>query len=205
MKAKDIIFVAKMLSVVFTPFYLPMVGLAGLFIFSYLSLLPWTYKLFLLAMFWLFTVFVPTALIGLYRRYQGWSLIELGSRERRVIPYVISIVSYLLCYYLMAVTHVPHFMGSILIAALVIQVACAIVNLFVKISTHTAAIGGVAGALIAFSLIFSFNPVWWLCIVLLLSGMVGTSRMILRQHSLHEVVAGFFVGLACSFVSVLVF
>ena len=138
-------------------------------------------------------------------RDRGWTLIELGSRERRAIPYVISIFSYLLCYYIMAATHVPHFMGSILIAALVIQVACAIINLFIKISTHTAAIGGVTGALLAFSVIFSFNPVWWLCIVLLLAGMVGTSRMILRQHSLRQVVLGYLAGVACSFVSVLLF
>lgn len=205
MKEKEIFFTAKVLSVLFTPFYLPILGLLILFIFSYLSLLPLTYKLFLLLMFYLFTVFLPTALIRFYRRYQGWTLIELGSRERRAIPYVISIFSYLLCYYIMAATHVPHFMGSILIAALVIQVACAIINLFIKISTHTAAIGGVTGALLAFSVIFSFNPVWWLCIVLLLAGMVGTSRMILRQHSLRQVVLGFLAGVACSFVSVLLF
>ena len=205
MKEKEIIVTAKVLSVLFTPFYLPILGLLILFIFSYLSLLPLTYKLFLLLMFYLFTVFLPTALIRFYRRYQGWTLIELGSRERRAIPYVISIFSYLLCYYIMAATHVPHFMGSILIAALVIQVACAIINLFIKISTHTAAIGGVTGALLAFSVIFSFNPVWWLCIVLLLAGMVGTSRMILRQHSLRQVVLGYLAGVACSFVSVLLF
>lgn len=205
MKEKEIIFTAKVLSVLFTPFYLPILGLLILFIFSYLSLLPLTYKLFLLLMFYLFTILLPTALIRFYRRYQGWTLIELGSRERRAIPYVISIFSYLLCYYIMAATHVPHFMGSILIAALVIQVACAIINLFIKISTHTAAIGGVTGALLAFSVIFSFNPVWWLCIVLLLAGMVGTSRMILRQHSLRQVVLGYLAGVACSFVSVLLF
>ena len=205
MKEKELIFTDKVLSVLFTPFYLPILGLLILFIFSYLSLLPLTYKLFLLLMFYLFTVFLPTALIRFYRRYQGWTLIELGSRERRAIPYVISIFSYLLCYYIMAATHVPHFMGSILIAALVIQVACAIINLFIKISTHTAAIGGVTGALLAFSVIFSFNPVWWLCIVLLLAGMVGTSRMILRQHSLRQVVLGYLAGVACSFVSVLLF
>lgn len=205
MKEKEIIFTAKVLSVLFTPFYLPILGLLILFIFSYLSLLPLTYKLFLLLMFYLFTVFLPTALIRFYRRYQGWTLIELGSRERRAIPYVIFIFSYLLCYYIMAATHVPHFMWSILIAALVIQVACAIINLFIKISTHTAAIGGVTGALLAFSVIFSFNPVWWLCIVLLLAGMVGTSRMILRQHSLRQVVLGYLAGVACSFVSVLLF
>ena len=144
-------------------------------------------------------------LIRLYRHYQGWSRFELGSRERRVIPYVISIVSYLLCYYIMAAAHVPHFLGTILIASLVIQVVCAMVNLFIKISTHTAAIGGVTGALLAFSLIFGFNPVWWLCLVLIIAGLLGTCRMVLRQHSLHQVVTGYLVGVVCAFVAVLLF
>lgn len=203
MRERNILLSAKVLSTLFTPFYLPIVGLGSLLLFSYLNMLPWMYKLFLLLMVYLFTILLPTVLIRLYRRYQGWSLIELGNKERRMIPYVISIVSYLCCYYIMALTHVPHFMGSILIAALVIQIMCAMVNLKVKVSTHTAAIGGVAGALAAFSMIFRFNPVGWLCIVILLAGVVGTSRMILRQHSLHQVILGFLLGVACSLVSVL--
>lgn len=203
MRERNILLSAKVLSTLFTPFYLPIVGLGSLLLFSYLNMLPWTYKLFLLLMVYLFTILLPTVLIRLYRRYQGWSLIELGNKERRMIPYVISIVSYLCCYYIMALTHVPHFMGSILIAALVIQIMCAMVNLKVKVSTHTAAIGGVAGALAAFSMIFRFNPVGWLCVVILLAGVVGTSRMILRQHSLHQVILGFLLGVACSLVSVL--
>ena len=205
MKAKRIILAARALSLVFTPFYLPIVGLVVLLTFSYLSLLPLVYKLFLLFTFWLSTVIIPTALIRLYRHYQGWTRLQLGNRERRMIPYVISILSYMMCYYFMALTHVPRFMGSVLIAALVVQVACAIVNVWVKVSTHTAAIGGMAGALVAFSLIFSFNPVWWLCLIILVSGLVGTSRMILRQHSLGEVVGGFLLGLCCACCSMLLF
>lgn len=205
MREKDIVFTAKVLSVIFTPFYLPIVALTSLLAFSYLSMLPWPYKLFLLLMFWLFTIMLPTSLIKVYRQWHGPHLLRLNNKERRAIPYIISIMSYLLCCYVMAVTHVPRFMGSILIAALVIQIACAAANIFIKISTHTAAIGGIAGALTAFSLIFSFNPVWWLCVVIMLSGFVGTSRMILRQHSLQEVVTGFLLGACCAFVSVLVY
>ncbi len=45
----------------------------------------------------------------------------------------------------MNVLHFPHFMSRILMAALLIQVICALINVWWKISTHTAAIGGVAG------------------------------------------------------------
>ena len=202
MHEKHLILAAKALSVVFTPFYLPVVGLASLLVFTYLSLLPFSYKLFLLFTVWLFTVFVPTVLIRIYRRYQGWSGMAMG-KERRVVPYVISIVSYLLCCYIMEAAHVPYFIRSIVIAALVVQVACAVCNVFMNVSTHTAAIGGVAGALMAFSAVFGFNPVWWLCVVLVLAGLVGTSRMVLRRHSLHQVVLGFLVGVAGAFASVL--
>jgi membrane-associated phospholipid phosphatase len=88
-------------------------------------------------------------------------------------------------------------------AALIIQVVCGIINQWWKISTHTAAIGGVTGALLAFSLAFSYNPVWWLCIVIVIAGILGTARMILRQHSLSQVVAGFIVGFLCAHFTIL--
>ena len=197
-REKGIILAARVISMLFTPFYLPFIGLMALFIFSYLGLMPWGYKLQVLTMVYLFTILLPTVLIHLYRRYQGWSLIELGVKERRVVPYVISILCYFFCIYLMGMMHIPHFMGTILSAALFIQIVCALINVWWKISTHMAAIGGVAGALFVFGELFGFNPVWWLCLVLILSGILGSSRMILRQHTLLQVVAGFWVGLICA-------
>ena len=40
MKEKNIILTARIMSMLFTPFYLPLVGLVALFLFSYMSLLP---------------------------------------------------------------------------------------------------------------------------------------------------------------------
>ena len=199
MKEKDIILTARVMSIVFTPFYLPLVGLIALFTFSYMAMMPWRYTLLVLALVYVFTILLPTVLIHVYRRYQGWTLIELGAKERRMVPYILSILCYFSCYYLMNVLHFPHFMSRILMAALLIQVICALINVWWKISTHTAAIGGVAGALMAFAIIFDFNPVWWLCVVFLIAGLLGTSRIILRQHSLLEVCAGFVVGAVSGF------
>lgn len=204
MNAKKIIIASRVLSAVFTPFYLPLLGLVLLFVFSYLSLLPWFYKFTVLGIVYLFTILMPTLFIHLYRRYQGWTPIELGQKERRMVPYVISIACYFWCIYLMELMHIPHFMGSILIAAIVVQIVCAIINAWWKISTHTAAIGGVAGSLFSFSEIFGFNPVWWLCVVFIVAGALGSSRMILRQHSLSQVVCGFFVGAVCSAGAILI-
>ncbi|MBQ2128348.1 MAG: phosphatase PAP2 family protein [Prevotella sp.] len=202
-REKQIIMGARIVSLVFTPFYLPLVGLLTMFLFSYLSLYPWLFKLRILAMVLLFTIMLPTFLIRMYRRYNGWTLIELGQKERRMVPYIISILCYFACIYLMELVHVPHFMVSIVIAALTVQMVCALVNMVWKISTHMAAIGGFAGALFVFADAFGFNPVWWFCLLFIVAGLLGSSRMILRQHTLSQVVAGFLVGMVCTVLAFL--
>lgn len=198
MKEKNIIFTARIMSMIFTPFYLPIVGLIALFIFSYMSLLPMMYKLVMLAMVYLLTVVAPSLLIHLYRLCQGWTSHELGRKERRLVPYIISIVCYFACFFWMEYRNTPRVISIIVVVALTIQMVCALINIWWKISTHTAAIGGVAGGLVSYSIAFSFNPLWWLCFVLILAGAVGTARMILRQHSLSQVVTGFLVGATCA-------
>ena len=198
MKEKNIIFTARIMSMIFTPFYLPIVGLIALFIFSYMSLLPMMYKLVMLAMVYLLTVVAPSLLIHLYRLCQGWTSHELGRKERRLVPYIISIVCYFACFFWMEYRNTPRVISIIVVVALTIQMVCALINIWWKISTHTAAIGGVAGGLISYSIAFSFNPLWWLCFVLILAGAVGPARMILRQHSLSQVIGGFLVGAACA-------
>ena len=207
MKAKrkrSILIAARYTSLVFTPFYLPLMGLAALFLFSYLSMMPWLYKGMVLLIVWIFTVFMPQMIIKLYHHYQGWSPLRLITREGRIVPYAISIACYLWCYYFMISTlHTPHFMGAIIIAAIAIQILCAIINNWWKISTHTAAIGGTTGAVVAFGFIFYFNPFWWICLLLLLAGIVGTSRTLLRLHTLGEVTGGFLLGIFAGFTAVI--
>jgi membrane-associated phospholipid phosphatase len=201
-REKQIILTAKAVSIVFTPFYLPILGLTALFFLSYLNQYLPSYKFLVLAVVYLFTILLPTLLIHFYRHYNGWTLIELGAKERRVVPYVISILCYFTCLYILERMHTPYFMRSIVASALMIQIVCALINVWWKISTHTAAIGGVAGALFVFSEVFRFNPTWWFCLVIVLAGMLGTSRMILRQHTLAQVVVGFIIGFACAVVGI---
>ncbi len=200
---KRMILAARIISMIFTPFYLPLVSLVALFIFSYMSRLPLFYQLKVVTLVYLFTVFLPSILIHLYRRYQGWTTFQMGRKERRMVPYIIAIMCYFTCYYLMTVMRIPQFMANIVVTALAIQVVCAIVNIWWKICIHMAGIGGMAGALLAISLVFQFNPLWWLSVIILVAGLIGTARMILRQHSLRQIVGGFVVGAVCGFLLIL--
>ena len=200
---KSIIIVARLLSAIFRPSYYPLVGLAILFTLTYLSLLPWVYKLWILGMVYLFTIALPALGIYVYRRLKGWSAHELRHQHKRMVPYAINILSYLTCLYIMMRLHLPLFMSAIIAVSLLIQCICVLINIYWKISMHSAGSGGIIGALLAYSAIFVFNPLWWLCGAILVSGLVMTSRLVLRQHTLWQVLGGTLVGGICGYIGII--
>lgn len=203
MKDKYLILTAQVISMLFSPFYLPVIALIALFMFSYLSMLPVFYKLILLAMVYVFTVVLPRLSIFCFRRIKGWTRHQMSRRERRYVPYILSITCYSVLLYILHVMHL-RFIQDIIVGALAVQVICALLNGFIKMSTHAAASGAVVGALLAYSQIFFFDPTGWLCLTVILAGAVGTSRLILRQHTLTQIGVSTLVGFLCGFVSILI-
>jgi len=203
MSEKELIQTAKILSAIFSPFYAPLWGMLALLTFSYLSALPFSYKVFLIAMVYIFTILIPRTGINLFRIVNKWTHSQLSHREHRHLPYILTVVSYATCLILMTKMNVAMFFKGIVMAALVSQIICVVVNAWWKISTHMVGMGGLVGALIAFSNLFYFNPAIPACVLILLSGALGTSRIILRQHSVAQVAVGFAVGFICTMFFIL--
>ena len=57
-----------------------------------------------------------------------------------------------------------------------------------------AAIGGLTGTIFALSFRSGTNPLYTLLIVVLISGLVGTARLVLNKHNMAEIVAGYGLG-----------
>lgn len=203
MRDRHLIRTAKVLSSLFSPLYAPVWVFFGLFMFSYLKMLPWMYKLVIMFIVYFFTVFIPTVGITLFRVFKRWSHLELSHREHRHLPYVVTLLSYGACLVLMTEMNVAMFFRGVVMAALISQIICITVNIWWKVSTHMVGMGGLVGALNAFSILFFYNPIWPFCGLLLLSGALGTSRIILRQHSLAQVLVGFAIGYACAMTFIL--
>ena len=201
---KALILIARLLSSIFRPVYYPTLGMTLVLTMTYLSMLPLPVKVYLLALVCVFTVALPAAGIYVYRRFRGWHRHELRHQEKRLVPYIINLVCYLCCMYLLMQLHLPRFVTGILVVSLLIQVSCVLINLRWKISTHSAGSGALIGALVAYGSIFHFNPLWWLCAAILLSGLVMTSRLILRQHTLAQVLCGTLLGIVCGYVGLMV-
>lgn len=189
---------ARLVSAVFTPFSIPLVAFLILFWFSYLSIMPLAYKLIVLGVVYSFTILMPTLTIFIFRKINGFTPDDLSLRKHRYIPFLLTIVSYVFCLLIMRRLNLPWYMNGIILSALLMLIICVVVNLWWKLSEHMAGAGAVVGGLVAFSALFGYNPVWWLCLFILVAGVLGSARIILRHHTLGEVLGGFAVGLACS-------
>ena len=197
---KTMLRVARITSIVFTPFSIPFLAFLVLFLFSYLRIMPILYKGIVLGIVYCFTILTPTITIFLFRKINGFARQELSERKKRYVPILLTIVSYVFCLLMMRKLNIPWYMTGIIFVSLVISIICILVNLKWKLSEHMAGMGGIIGGLVSFSALFSYNPVVWLCLFILIAGILGSARIVLGHHTLGEVLSGFVVGLVCSFL-----
>lgn len=194
---------ARVISGIFNPFIIPFGGFLILFLFSYLRIMPFQYKLIVLGVVYCFTILMPMLTIFIFQKINGWGINDLSDRKKRFIPYFLTIMAYVFCLFMMYRLNLPRYMSGIIWATLIAIIISILINLKWKVSEHMTGAGGVVGGLISFSFLFNYNPVWWLCLFILIAGALGTSRIILGQHTLGQVLAGFIIGLACSVYGIL--
>ena len=197
---KTMLRVARITSIVFTPFSIPFLAFLVLFLFSYLRIMPILYKGIVLGIVYCFTILTPTITIFLFRKINGFARQELSERKKRYVPILLTIISYVFWLLMMRKLNIPWYMTGIIFVSLVISIICILVNLKWKLSEHMAGMGGIIGGLVSFSALFSYNPVVWLCLFILIAGILGSARIVLGHHTLGEVLSGFVVGLVCSFL-----
>ena len=114
--------------------------------------------------------------------------------QDRIIPLLSSAVFYYLGSVLLGRMRAFPVFKIFLIASILVIVIVLLISFKWKISNHMAAVGGMTGTLFALSFRTGVNPVWSLLFVVLVSGVVGTARLVLGKHDLKQIVAGYAVG-----------
>ena len=195
--------VSSFLSVLFHPIWISLYAYVLLFCCTYLNIMPIQYIAFVLSIVVTFTIVTPSLFIGLYKWMNKYSLKDLSERKRRFIPYVLTLMSYITCLITMYKMHVPHYFSGIIVAGVICVAICILLNIRWRISIHLTGWGMLIGGLLSYSVLFHFNPVWWLCGFILLSGIQGTARISYHQHTLLEIILGFVAGMFCSIAGIL--
>lgn len=188
--------VSKVLSVIFHPMLIPTLGLFIIFnVGGHLTYLPIDHQRVVYLIVFLSTCVLPLTLVPLFMLLGVIKSVHMRERRERIIPTVFTGFFYLLGYFLLnRIPIVPSVVkGFMLATILVIAIALAI-TFFWKISMHMIGIGGLTGAVLALSVRFGIDT--WLIFssVLLISGLLGSSRLYLNAHTPYQVHVGYLLG-----------
>jgi membrane-associated phospholipid phosphatase len=192
---------ANIISILFHPLLMVTYGMLMALSFTYLALYPLVVKLHLLAGVFLCTVAVPGGIILLMVRNGVADDMELTNRRERLMPYLLFIASNMICLFYLFKMQLPFWVLSMFMGICTALFAALCINFVWKISIHTLGIGGLFGAIAGIARAQMINPQWLFVAILLIAGLLGTSRIILGKHTPMQVYAGFLLGLACTFAA----
>ena len=120
--------------------------------------------------------------------------LEMPKKEERFLPILFASIWMILGFYFMKeiFSYAP-IMKSIYLGAIYVMLISLLITKKWKISLHMLAIGGATGVFIMLGFLFGQN-LMLLLITILISGILGYSRLSLKAHSLNQIYAGFIVG-----------
>lgn len=148
------------------------------------------------------TVFVMTALFPLtsalmMRRSGLVGSLELPLRQERIPVYLLTLIYYGLCYYLMwRVPNDPLTM-SVLLGALLSLSLTLVITFWWKISLHMVGMGGLVGALLALAVLHGMVIPFWISGAFVLSGALASARLFESDHTPAQVYTGALLGCVC--------
>ena len=201
MNAKQAI--AQFFSLVFHPLIIPTLGFLLLMNSGfYFSMMSFEGKKFLLIIIFLSTFLLPVLSLGLLSFNKHFDATMSKSTDR-VLPLFMSAIYYYLGYYYLGRLDVYPIYRDFLLATILIILMLLLISMKWKISNHMAGIGGLIGAVIALSFRMGINSSMLLCGLIILAGILGTARLILKKHSQLQIYAGFFLGFMVNYLIII--
>lgn len=195
--------ISHIISTIFQPLLMPTYGVMLLFMYSYFGVAYSAKFWYIVTPIMLFSFVIPGLLIYLLLRIKLISDLSLKVRKERFYPYFITLLSYsaMVVYYYKA--HMPGWFIMMMAGSIAIMVIAILITLFWKISAHMFGVGGLIGGVMSVCYYVEHSNPYWLFIGLfLLAGSIGTSRLILKRHTLSQVIAGFILGFSVAFIFV---
>lgn len=194
---------AKALSYIFHPLLIPSMGFLLLMNSGfYFTLISFQAKKYIMLIVVLSTLILPLISLSLMLVTTRFRL-NLDKASDRIIPLLNTAIFYYLGFYFLGKLPVFPVYKLMLISSVLTIAILLFITIRWKISAHMAAIGGLIGIFLALALRLSFNASFLLSSLLLVAGLVGTSRILLEKHSPMQVYAGFLLGLVLNFMIIL--
>lgn len=187
--------VTKLISIIFHPVFIPIIGLIVIFhsgtLFSHI---PEQVKNFTYVVVFLSTFVLPLSILPLLKFQRIISDYSLTDRRERILPMILSIIFFFMGFYILRKVPMTAFMQSFFLAMMVIVCGVSLISFRWKISMHMSAIGALTALIAILTVKYSAGMFWLFTLAVLLSGMMGYSRLYRGRHNPAQVYAGYFWG-----------
>ncbi|MFH1119294.1 MAG: hypothetical protein V1775_05685 [Bacteroidota bacterium] len=170
----------------------------------FVLMLPSKLKLILTGLIVANTLLLPLIFIWMMQKRGIISNYQMPERSERTFPFATTALFYFATWFMMNNLGLPAVYYMFVLGGAILIVIALAVNLFWKISIHMIGIGGLTGGFTGLNYQMMISSTSLILILILLSGLVGFSRLKQQTHSQSQVYVGFIVGvLVMSFVSFL--
>ncbi|MBS1650666.1 MAG: hypothetical protein JSU07_01530 [Bacteroidetes bacterium] len=201
--------VSQIISILFHPLLMTCYGCILLFfgiknsVFDILTPIELKWRIILIV--FLFSALLPALNILLLYRYKGVSDITVSEQKERNYPFLITLIFYFGLYYMLLDTSLWYSIKLYILGAGCSILIAGLINLRFKISTHMVGIGGLFGLMISISRILHINAIAILIAIIVVAGLIGVSRLFLKEHKQLQIYSGFALGIAVQLCLFLIF
>ncbi len=195
---KALIILANIVSYVFHPVFMPVLLMCVLYLLS-----PVTFSGIDISRFgqWVFimvflTVFFPLFTLFLLRKLDFIESIQLKTAKDRIIPLIATMIFYFWANMVFgSIAGVPMLLHVITLSGFWGIIVLFMINIFFKISMHTAGAGSMLGLLLIIAITSPANMLLPFFAILVAAGCIGTARRVLGAHGTGEIWLGYAVGI----------
>lgn len=157
-------------------------------------MIPVVLRLWIIGMFFVITFAMPAIMIYLMQRKGVIKSLQMDIRSERFYPLLMTAIFWGLAYSVISKTGLPMVYYQYMLGAIAAIIVAIVINHFWKISLHMLGMGGLTGVFLGLSLRMGVDLFPILAITILLSGLVGYSRLKVNSHNPPQVYTGYIVG-----------
>lgn len=194
---------AQLVSDILSPILVPTYATALAMWVTPLRAVPESVRWQVTAMVFAITGLIPLIAISLMIKMGKVSDRAISNRRQRFLPMSVAAVCYALAGLFISSLHGPLWLRMFFYGAAGATVLDFFITLRWKISAHTTSMGGLVGMMFWFAVsgLADVNVMIMLTLGILLAGTMCTARLLLRRHTLGQVLAGLALGFACCFIA----
>lgn len=142
------------------------------------------------------TIFFPLLVVALLKALGFLQSIHMRVSKDRVIPLIATMTFYFWAQQVFRhLTDTPQIINILLLGSFWAVVLLFMASIFFKVSMHTTAAGGAIGIMAVLLFLSPFNMLAAFFATIIIGGLVGTARLILREHTTFEIWVGYLIGL----------